>query len=105
MFMDSEGEPALDVAHIRFLLSSRVDGLILSLASETDPATLEQLGKLEASDRPSRSRCPGRVRRERGPVGSRRAGCARPSTICSTSATAGSRSSPAASTSGPATPG
>ena len=47
MFMGSEGQPALDVAHIRFLLSRRVDGLILSLASETDPATLEQLAKLE----------------------------------------------------------
>ena len=47
MFMGSEGQPALDVAHIRFLLSRRVDGLILSLASETDPATLEQAGKLE----------------------------------------------------------
>ena len=47
MFMNSEGEPALDVAHIRFFLSRRVDGLILSLASENDPATLEQLAKLE----------------------------------------------------------
>ena len=47
MFMNSESEPALDVAHIRFFLSRRVDGLILSLASEQDPATLEQLAKLE----------------------------------------------------------
>jgi LacI family transcriptional regulator len=47
MFMGSEGQPSLDVAHIRFLLSRRVDGLILSLASETDPATLDQLAKLE----------------------------------------------------------
>ena len=47
MFMNSESEPALDVAHIRFFLSRRVDGLILSLASEKDPGLLEQLAKLE----------------------------------------------------------
>ena len=47
MFMNSESDPALDVAHIRFFLSRRVDGLILSLASEQDAATLEQLAKLE----------------------------------------------------------
>jgi LacI family transcriptional regulator len=47
MFMNSGSEPALDVAHIRFFLSRRVDGLILSLASETDPATLQQLARLE----------------------------------------------------------
>jgi LacI family transcriptional regulator len=47
MFMNSESEPALVVAHIRFFLSRRVDGLILSLASETDPGTLAQLAKLE----------------------------------------------------------
>jgi LacI family transcriptional regulator len=47
MFMNSESLPALDVAHIRFFLSRRVDGLILSLASEKDPALLEQLAKLE----------------------------------------------------------
>jgi LacI family transcriptional regulator len=47
MFMNSGSDPALDVAHIRFFLSRRVDGLILSLASETDPGTLEQLRRLE----------------------------------------------------------
>jgi len=44
LLMSSENDPALDGAHIRFLQARRVDGLILSLASETDPATLDVLG-------------------------------------------------------------
>ena len=47
MFMGSRASRRWTWPHIRFLLSRRVDGLILSLASETDPATLEQLAKLE----------------------------------------------------------
>src|SRR3954453_5598839 len=45
MFIAPEAHPVLDAAHTRSLLSRRVAGLILSLASETDPATLEQLAK------------------------------------------------------------
>ncbi len=44
LLMNSENDPALDGAHIRFLQARRVDGLILSLASESDPVTLEVLG-------------------------------------------------------------
>lgn len=43
LLMNSENDPALDGAHIRFLGARRVDGLILSLASETHPATLDIL--------------------------------------------------------------
>jgi LacI family transcriptional regulator len=43
LLMNSENDPSLDVAHVRFFLSRRVDGLILSLASERDPRTLELL--------------------------------------------------------------
>jgi LacI family transcriptional regulator len=44
LLMDSENRPELDAGHVRFLLARRVDGLILSLASERDPGTLRQLG-------------------------------------------------------------
>jgi LacI family transcriptional regulator len=47
LLMNSENDPSLDVAHVRFFLSRRVDGLILSLASERDPRTLELLRGVE----------------------------------------------------------
>ena len=47
LLMNSENDPALDAAHIRFFQSRRVDGMILSLASETDPATLDLIGQVE----------------------------------------------------------
>lgn len=43
LLMDSESQPELDAAHVRFLLSRRVDGLILSLSSEGDLSTLATL--------------------------------------------------------------
>jgi LacI family transcriptional regulator len=47
LLMDSENEPEHDAAHIRFFQGRRVDGMILSLASEREAATLELLGQLE----------------------------------------------------------
>ncbi len=47
LLMNSENDPTLDVAHVRFFLSRRVDGLILSLASERDQRTLELLRTVE----------------------------------------------------------
>jgi LacI family transcriptional regulator len=47
LLMNSENDPALDQAHIRFFQSRRVDGMILSLASETDPQTLETIAQAE----------------------------------------------------------
>jgi LacI family transcriptional regulator len=41
VLMNSENDPSLDAAHIRFFQSRRVDGMILSLASETNPSTVE----------------------------------------------------------------
>ena len=46
LLMNSEGDPELDAAHIRFLQSRRVDGLILSLASETHGTTLDVLAQV-----------------------------------------------------------
>ena len=43
LLMNSENHPAFDAAHIRFFQSRRVDGMILSLASETNPATIEAI--------------------------------------------------------------
>lgn len=43
LLMNSENDPALDAAHVRFFQSRRVDGMILSLVSERDPRTLEVL--------------------------------------------------------------
>src|SRR5687768_17117280 len=43
LLMNSENDPALDAAHVRFFQGRRVDGMILSLVSETDPRTLEVL--------------------------------------------------------------
>ena len=47
LLMNSENDPALDAAHIRFFQSRRVDGMLLSLASETDPGTLEVVRQLD----------------------------------------------------------
>jgi LacI family transcriptional regulator len=47
MVMNSENDPAQDVDHVRFFQSRRVDGLVLSLASERDERTLEQLRQLD----------------------------------------------------------
>lgn len=47
MVMNSENDPSQDVDHVRFFQSRRVDGLVLSLASERDARTLEQLGQLD----------------------------------------------------------
>jgi LacI family transcriptional regulator len=47
LLMNSENDPALDAAHIRFFQSRRVDGMILSLASETDTATLDLIGQVD----------------------------------------------------------
>lgn len=41
VLMNSENDPSLDAAHIRFFHSRRVDGMILSLASESSAATIE----------------------------------------------------------------
>jgi LacI family transcriptional regulator len=41
--MNSENSSALDAAHVRFFQSRRVDGMILSLVSETDEATIAAL--------------------------------------------------------------
>ena len=43
LVMNSENDPRLDAAHIRFFEGRRVDGLILSLANERTPETLEAL--------------------------------------------------------------
>jgi LacI family transcriptional regulator len=44
---DAEGNPELDVAHIEVLQQRRVDGLLLSLSDERDPATVKTLKALE----------------------------------------------------------
>ena len=46
LLMDSEVNPELDAAHIRFL-GRRVDGMILSLASERRPETIEALAAVD----------------------------------------------------------
>jgi LacI family transcriptional regulator len=43
LLMNSENDASLDGAHVRFLHSRRVDGMILSLVTETDPRTLDVL--------------------------------------------------------------
>ncbi len=45
LLMDSESETAQDLAHIRFFLSRRVDGMLLSLAADADPAVLTLLAE------------------------------------------------------------
>ncbi len=47
LLMNSENDPELDGAHIRFFQSRRVDGMILSLASETDARTLDTIGQVK----------------------------------------------------------
>ncbi len=49
LLTNSENDPQLDDRHIGLLEQRRVDGLLLSLAAEDDPATLE---RLERSERP-----------------------------------------------------
>ncbi|HSO30599.1 MAG TPA: LacI family DNA-binding transcriptional regulator [Candidatus Sulfomarinibacteraceae bacterium] len=43
VLMNSDYDVALDAAHIRFFQSRRVDGMILSLSSETNETTLEAI--------------------------------------------------------------
>ncbi len=47
LVMNSENDPALDAAHVRFLQGRHVDGLILSVASERRRATLDALAHVE----------------------------------------------------------
>ena len=47
LLMNSENDADLDTAHIRFFLARRVDGMILSLASERHPDTLEILRQVD----------------------------------------------------------
>jgi LacI family transcriptional regulator len=47
LLMNSENDPDLDAAHIRFFQTRRVDGMILSLASERHAATLDVLRQLD----------------------------------------------------------
>lgn len=47
LLMNSENDPDLDAAHIRFFQTRRVDGMILSLASERRPSTLEVLSHVD----------------------------------------------------------
>jgi len=44
---DAEGDSQLDVAHIDVLRRRRVDGMLLSLTDERDPATVEALRSLD----------------------------------------------------------
>lgn len=47
LVMNSESDPRMDAAHVRFFESRRVDGLILSLANEQTPETLEALANVD----------------------------------------------------------
>ena len=47
LLMNSENEPVMDIAHIRFFQSRRVDGMILSLTSDDDPGIRELLAGLD----------------------------------------------------------
>jgi LacI family transcriptional regulator len=47
LLTNSEGNPDLDVEHISLLERRRVDGLILSLAEENHPGTVEALRRIE----------------------------------------------------------
>ncbi|MBX3028933.1 MAG: LacI family DNA-binding transcriptional regulator [Chloroflexi bacterium] len=47
LLMNSENDPRMDAQHVRFFQSRRVDGMLLSLASETDPTTLETISLTE----------------------------------------------------------
>ncbi len=48
LLMNSENDPDLDAAHIRFFQTRRVDGMILSLASERRQKTLDVLAQVDA---------------------------------------------------------
>ncbi len=48
VLMDSENDPELDAAHLRFFAGRRVDGVILSLASDEETAVLDLLRDFEA---------------------------------------------------------
>jgi LacI family transcriptional regulator len=47
LLTNSENDPALDARHVQLLRQRRVDGLLLSTASEDDPALLETLADFE----------------------------------------------------------
>lgn len=47
LLMNSEHDPELDAAHIRFFQARRVDGMILSLASERRPETIDVLAHVD----------------------------------------------------------
>ena len=47
LLMNSEHDPELDARHIRFFQARRVDGMILSLASERRPETLDALAQVD----------------------------------------------------------
>lgn len=47
LLMNSENDPELDAAHIRFFQARRVDGMILSLASERRQTTLDVLAQVD----------------------------------------------------------
>ena len=47
LLMNSDGDPAVDEAHIRFFQGRRVDGMLLSLASEKRRATLDLLAQVK----------------------------------------------------------
>lgn len=47
LLMNSENKPELDAAHIRFFQSRWVDGMILSLASESHGDTINALGQVD----------------------------------------------------------
>ena len=47
LLMNSENDPELDAAHIRFFQTRRVDGMILSLASERRPETIDVLAHVD----------------------------------------------------------
>jgi LacI family transcriptional regulator len=47
LLMNSENNAELDAAHIRFFQARRVDGMILSLASERRPETLDVLAQVD----------------------------------------------------------
>jgi LacI family transcriptional regulator len=48
LLTNSENDPALDAGHVRLLMQRRVDGLLLSLASEDHPETVAMLAQLDA---------------------------------------------------------
>ena len=47
LLVNSENDPALDAAHVRLFQKRRVDGMILSLASERHPDTLKALANID----------------------------------------------------------